>query len=226
MKLAAEALALSRGHTSVFANVSFAVHAADVICILAPSGAGKTTLLRCLNGLDRAHTGSVTANGATLQASASASLFAQAAKQIRRVVGFVAQDKHLFAHRTALENVMEGPTVVLRLSAEHTRKQALVLLDRLGVGARAHAYPAQLSGGEQQRVALARALAMQPHVLLLDEPTSALDPQRTSEVASLIKDLAREGLAVVAATHDMQLVSELRARVWTLQQGALSCAAA
>lgn len=226
MKLAAQALGLSRGDKTIFANVNFAVHAADVICVLAPSGAGKTTLLRCLNGLDRAQVGTVTANGATLDAAAAAKPFSQAARQVRKVVGFVAQDKHLFAHRTALENVMEGPIIVSHMAAPQARTQALALLDRLGVADRAQAYPAQLSGGEQQRVALARALAMQPHVLLLDEPTSALDPKRTSEVASFIKDMARQGLAVIAATHDMQLVSELQARVWTLQQGALLCAAA
>ncbi|MDX2022322.1 MAG: ATP-binding cassette domain-containing protein [Deltaproteobacteria bacterium] len=226
MRLAAQSLALSRGPKNIFSNVSFTVHAADVICVLAPSGAGKTTLLRCLNGLDRAQAGTITANGATLDATLPAGAFAQAARHVRKVVGFVAQDKHLFAHRTALQNVMEGPLVVSRVPAEQARTQAMSLLDRLGVAGRAQAYPAQLSGGEQQRVALARALAMQPHVLLLDEPTSALDPKRTSEVASLIKDLSREGLAVIAATHDMQLVGELQAQVWTLQEGALLCAAA
>lgn len=226
VRLQAEALALRHGEKMIFTEVSFAVHAADVICVLAESGAGKTTLLRCLNGLQRADAGKVSANGVVLDASMKTAVFAQAAREVRQGVGFVAQDRHLFAHRTALQNVMEGPLVVNGVSRDQAQTQAEALLDRLGVSARANAYPAQLSGGEQQRVALARSLAMAPHVLLLDEPTSALDPQRTREVAQLIKDLARDGLAVVAATHDMQLVSDLGAQVWTLQEGRLVCAGA
>lgn len=224
VRLQAEALALRHGEKMIFTEVSFAIEAADVICILAQSGAGKTTLLRCLNGLQRADAGTVRANGVVLDAGMKTPAFSQAARQVRQAVGFVAQDRHLFAHRTALQNVMEGPLVVNGVSRMQAQTQAEALLGRLGVLPRANAYPAQLSGGEQQRVALARSLAMAPHVLLLDEPTSALDPQRTREVAQLIKDLARDGLAVVAATHDMQLVSDLGAQVWTLQEGRLVCA--
>lgn len=221
IRLEVAGLTLRHGEKTIFTNVSFKVRAAEIICVLAHSGAGKTTLLRCLNGLQRANAGTIRANGATLEAGMNASEFSLAARQLRRTVGFVAQDRHLFSHRTACENVMEGPLVVNACEASAAQTQALALLDRLGIGARAAAYPAQLSGGEQQRVALARALAMQPHVLLLDEPTSALDPERTKQVAQLIKDLARDGLAVVAATHDMQLVSDLAAQVWTLKEGRL-----
>ena len=221
VRLDVEGLTLRHGDKTIFADVALQVRAAEIICVLAQSGAGKTTLLRCLNGLQRANAGTVRANGATIDARMNSSEFSAAARQLRRTVGFVAQDRHLFSHRTACENVMEGPLVVNGTAASAAQIQALALLNRLGVGARAAAYPAQLSGGEQQRVALARALAMQPHVLLLDEPTSALDPERTKQVAQLIKDLAREGLAVVAATHDMQLVSDLAAQVWTLREGKL-----
>jgi len=226
IRLEVQGLSLSHGANTIFADVSFKVRAAEIICVLAHSGAGKTTLLRCLNGLQRANVGNIRANGAALEASMNASEFSLAARQLRRTVGFVAQDRHLFSHRTACENVMEGPLVVNGSDASAAQVQAIALLERLGVGARASAYPAQLSGGEQQRVALARALAMQPSVLLLDEPTSALDPERTKQVAQLIKDLAHGGLAVVAATHDMQLVSDLAAQVWTLKDGHLVCAGA
>jgi polar amino acid transport system ATP-binding protein len=223
VRLEVEGLTLSHGEKAIFTNVSFKVRAAEIICVLAHSGAGKTTLLRCLNGLQRANAGKIRANGAALEAGMNTRAFSQAARQLRRTVGFVAQDRHLFSHRTACENVMEGPLVVNGVQSDTAQAQAIALLERLGVGARASAYPAQLSGGEQQRVALARALAMQPSVLLLDEPTSALDPERTKQVAQLIKDLARDGLAVVAATHDMQLVSDLAAQVWTLRDGRMIC---
>jgi polar amino acid transport system ATP-binding protein len=223
VRLEVEGLSLSHGEKAIFTNVSFKVRAAEIICVLAHSGAGKTTLLRCLNGLQRANAGKIRANGAALEAGMNTRAFSQAARQLRRTVGFVAQDRHLFSHRTACENVMEGPLAVNGVQSDTAQVQAIALLERLGVGARASAYPAQLSGGEQQRVALARALAMQPHVLLLDEPTSALDPERTKQVAQLIKDLAREGLAVLAATHDMQLVSDLAAQVWTLKDGRMIC---
>ena len=134
-------------------------------------------------------------------------------------VGIVLQQYHLFLHRTALENVIEAPIHVLGVSEDEARREALALLERLGVAHRRNARPGAMSGGEQQRVAIARALAMKPDVLLMDEPTAALDPARRKEVAAIIRELSQSGTTIVTATHDMPFAEEVADRTVTLERG-------
>jgi len=214
----------ARGLTKAFAGravlrgVDLSVGPGEIVALMGPSGAGKSTLLRCLNGLERP-------DGGTLRVADH--VFAPphgprvAWVWLRQKVGFVFQQWHLFAHRTALENVTEAPVHVQGRPSTEAREEALALLARMGVAHRAHAFPQELSGGEQQRVALARALAMKPLALLLDEPTSALDPARRADLATLLKELSREGLAFVVVTHDATWAASLAARPVHLLDGHL-----
>jgi polar amino acid transport system ATP-binding protein len=214
----ARGLTKSFGGREVLRGVDLAVGPGEIVALMGPSGSGKSTLLRCLNGLERP-------DGGTLRVADH--VFAPphgprvAWVWLRQKVGFVFQQWHLFAHRTALENVTEAPVHVQGLPAQEAREEALRLLGRMGVAHRAHAYPHELSGGEQQRVALARALAMKPLALLLDEPTSALDPARRADLAALLKHLADEGLAFVVVTHDAAWAASLDARPVHLVEGLL-----
>jgi ABC-type polar amino acid transport system ATPase subunit len=209
------------GGRPIFTDVSLRLEPGEAVAIVGPSGSGKTTLLRCLDGLERADSGSVTVGEHTLEASARADRFAAVARQVRRRVGFVFQGCHLFSHRTVLENVMEGPRYVRREPVDSARQRATALLDIVGVLHRASAHPRDLSGGEQQRAAIARALALRPDVLLLDEPTSALDPARTDALAGLLLRLVSDGLAVITVTHDLPFAQALARRRFTMDGGRL-----
>jgi ABC-type polar amino acid transport system ATPase subunit len=220
--LAVERLGKSFRGRTIFAEVSLQVDAGEAVAIVGPSGSGKTTLLRCLDGLERADTGTVTVGPHCLDAAARADRFAVAARQLRRSVGFVFQGCHLFSHRTVLENVMEAPVHVRREPVASARERATALLETVGVLHRAGAHPRDLSGGEQQRAAIARALAMRPEVLLLDEPTSALDPARTDALAALLLRLVSDGLAIVTVTHDLPFAETLARRRFTMDGGRLA----
>jgi polar amino acid transport system ATP-binding protein len=214
-------LGKSFGERVLFSAIDLAVQPGEAVTLMGPSGTGKTTLLRCLNGLERADVGTVAAGGVTLDARHEHERFAREALALRRRVGFVFQGWHLFTHRTVLANVMEGPLHVRREPAAQARRRALELIERVGVGHRAEAWPHQLSGGEQQRIAIARALAMQPEVLLLDEPTSALDEARVASLTELLKELVATGLALVTVTHDGPFARALSTRIFTLAAGRL-----
>jgi ABC-type polar amino acid transport system ATPase subunit len=209
-----------RGRT-IFTDVSLGLEAGEAVAIVGPSGSGKTTLLRCLDGLDRADSGTVTLGQHRLDARDRAHRFALAARELRRSVGFVFQGCHLFGHRTVLENVMEGPLYVRREPPAVARERATALLETVGVLHRAAALPRELSGGEQQRAAIARALAMKPEVLLLDEPTSALDPARTEALAALLSRLVSDGLTVLTVTHDLPFAEALARRRFRMDAGKL-----
>jgi cystine transport system ATP-binding protein len=219
--LEVEGLAKSFGNRPIFTGVSLRVGAGEAAAIVGPSGSGKTTLLRCLDGLERADSGTVVAGPHRLDARDPAHRFAAAARHLRLSVGFVFQGCHLFGHRTVLENVMEGPVYVRREAPVSARARAVTLLETVGVVHRAAALPRELSGGEQQRAAIARALAMRPEVLLLDEPTSALDPARTESLAALLRQLVGEGLAIVTVTHDLPFAEALGARQYRMDHGRL-----
>ncbi len=197
--IAVESLSAERGGTRVLSDVSLAVAAGEVAVVVGPSGGGKSTLLRCLCGLDPFSTGAVAIAGHRMTAGPQP---APLLERIRRDVGLVFQQFHLFPHLTAIDNVMLAPRVVLGLRAETARTRATHLLERVGLARFATAWPATLSGGQQQRVAIARALAMDPRVLLFDEPTSALDPTMAGEVLEVIGELARGGQTMVIVTHD------------------------
>jgi polar amino acid transport system ATP-binding protein len=202
----------------VLDGISAAFGPGEVVALVGPSGGGKSTLLRCLNGLEPFDGGWVRVGEDVLGPGGTRARGEQVWK-IRRRVGFVFQQWHLFAHRTALGNVMEAPVYVRGLGREEARERGRALLARVGLSHREAAYPSELSGGEQQRVAIARALAMEPEALLLDEPTSALDPERVGELVDLLARLREDGLTLVAVTHEMRFARELASRMLVLHGG-------
>ena len=213
------------GERAVLDRVSLRVGAREIVALTGPSGSGKTTLLRCVNGLERGDAGVIRVGGSEsidLAIDLGAAHRERAWLAVRRQVGFVFQQWHLFAHRTVLENIVEAPVHVARVPAAEAEARARALLDRVGVAARADAYPHQLSGGEQQRAAIARALAMAPSALLLDEPTSALDPERRRALAALLRALVADGLALLCVTHDPDFARALDARVLVLADGRIT----
>ena len=185
-----------------------------MVVIIGPSGSGKSTLLRCINYLEEPTAGSVEIDGTILRHDASIN-------KIRAEVGMVFQRFNLFPHMTVLENIMLAPIKVRHQTRSEAEKVARLFLDKVGLGDRGSAYPAQLSGGQQQRVAIARALAMRPKVMLFDEPTSALDPEMVQEVLNVMKELAREGMTMVVVTHEMGFAREVGDRVLFIDQGVI-----
>ena len=210
--IAVESLSKSWGGVRVLESVSLAGAEGTVTALVGPSGSGKTTLLRCLNGLETFDAGRLAIAGHDLAPGPHPG---PRLERLRRDVGMVFQQFHLFPHLSVLDNVTLGPRVVLREPAEAARDRALALLDRVGLAAFAAARPTTLSGGQQQRVAIARALAMRPRVMLFDEPTSALDPTMTAEVLDVIVDLARGGQTMVVVTHDHGFAK--RAATWVVE---------
>jgi len=213
--IAVESLSKSWGSVRVLESVSLAGAEGTVTALVGPSGSGKTTLLRCLNGLETFDAGRLSIAGHDLAPGPHPG---PRLDRLRRDVGMVFQQFHIFPHLSVLDNVTLGPRVVLREPAEAARDRALALLDRVGLAAFAAARPTTLSGGQQQRVAIARALAMRPRVMLFDEPTSALDPTMTAEVLDVIVDLARGGQTMVVVTHDHGFAK--RAATWVVELAA------
>lgn len=205
------------GKLEVLKGIDLEVEKGNVIVIIGPSGSGKTTMLRCLNVLETPTKGVISIEGQSLDFSKSVSKKNIAA--FRRLTGMVFQSHNLFPHKTALENVMEGPLIVKKEGKGAARKKAAVLLEKVGLGDKMDYYPAQLSGGQQQRVGIARALAMEPEVMLFDEPTSALDPELVSEVLKVMKDLAQEGMTMIVVTHEMRFAREAADEVIFMDQG-------
>jgi L-cystine transport system ATP-binding protein len=201
----------------VLKGIDIDVEKGKVVVVIGPSGSGKTTMLRCLNVLETPTKGVISIEGQSLDFSKTV-----AKKDIasfRRLTGMVFQSYNLFPHKTALENVMEGPLVVKGENKETARKKAQTLLEKVGLGDKQDYYPAQLSGGQQQRVGIARALAMEPEVMLFDEPTSALDPELVGEVLKVMKDLAAEGMTMIVVTHEMRFAREAADEVIFMDQG-------
>ncbi|GLH63751.1 amino acid ABC transporter ATP-binding protein [Parageobacillus sp. G301] len=190
----------------VLKGIDITVEKGKVVVIIGPSGSGKTTFLRCLNVLETPTKGKISI--ANRQLDFSKPVTKREIHEFRRLTGMVFQSYNLFPHMTALENVMEGPVTVKREKKERAREKAIVLLEKVGLGDKAHHYPFQLSGGQQQRVAIARALAMEPEVMLFDEPTSALDPELVGEVLKVMKSLANEGMTMIVVTHEMRFAKE------------------
>ncbi|WP_160722488.1 amino acid ABC transporter ATP-binding protein [Bacillus sp. USDA818B3_A] len=205
------------GELQVLKGINIEVEKGKVVVVIGPSGSGKTTMLRCLNVLETPTKGVITISGQSLDFSKTVSK--KDIVPFRRLTGMVFQSYNLFPHKTALENVMEGPVVVKGESKENARKKASALLQKVGLGDKQDYYPAQLSGGQQQRVGIARALAMEPEVMLFDEPTSALDPELVSEVLKVMKDLAAEGMTMIVVTHEMRFAREAADEVIFMDQG-------
>ena len=201
------------GSHRVLHGVDLDVAKGEVVCLIGPSGSGKSTLLRCINALEAYDGGVITVFGQTVQRGG------KTVHALRSRMGMVFQRFNLFPHRTVLENVMEGPVYVKGEPAQQAREEALVLLEKVGLSAKADAYPEQLSGGQQQRVAIARALAMKPEAMLFDEPTSALDPELVGDVLAVMRTLADEGMTMIVVTHEMGFAREVADRVCFLHGG-------
>jgi arginine/ornithine transport system ATP-binding protein len=212
------------GAHEVLQGVSLAAARGDVISVIGSSGSGKSTFLRCINLLEQPHAGRIFLTGEELRLTPDrdGSLKAADPGQLQRFrtrLAMVFQHFNLWAHLTAIENVMEAPVHVLGQPKAEAREKAEAMLERVGVGHRRDHYPAHLSGGEQQRVAIARALAMEPEVMLFDEPTSALDPELVGEVLKVMRDLASEGRTMVVVTHEMGFAREVSSKVIFLHGG-------
>lgn len=197
------------GETVVLKDITLSIAENTVTALVGPSGGGKSTLLRCINLLESPTSGTLTLGGKSLTFAPDHKPGRQEIQAIRRQTGMVFQNFQLFPHRTAIQNVMEGLLVVLKLPREKARARAEDLLRKVGMLPKADAWPSTLSGGQQQRIAIARALALSPRVLLCDEPTSALDPELASEVVDVLSALAKEGTTMVIATHDLRLASKI-----------------
>ena len=211
--IAVRELSKSFGDHRVLDRVSLEVERGEVVCIIGASGSGKSTLLRCMNGLESYDSGELTIDGTPVRRD-DRNIY-----RLRTQVGMVFQRFNLFPHRTALENVIEGPVHVKGTRAEQARQEGVALLTKVGLAEKLDALPAKLSGGQQQRVAIARALAMQPKVILFDEPTSALDPELVGEVLRVMQQLAKEGMTMVVVTHEMGFAREVADRVLFLDAG-------
>ncbi|MCS4250522.1 MULTISPECIES: amino acid ABC transporter ATP-binding protein [unclassified Pseudomonas] len=201
------------GSHRVLHGVDLDVAKGEVVCLIGPSGSGKSTLLRCINALEAYDGGHINVFGETVQRGS------KTVHALRSRMGMVFQRFNLFPHRTVLENVMEGPVYVKGEPVQQAREEALVLLEKVGLSAKADAYPEQLSGGQQQRVAIARALAMKPEAMLFDEPTSALDPELVGDVLAVMRTLADEGMTMIVVTHEMGFAREVADRVCFLHGG-------
>ena len=201
-------LVKSHGPARILDGVTLEVKTGEVTALVGPSGGGKSTLLRCINGLETFDAGTVTAFGHTLNGNAGQPHANATLVKLRLVVGMVFQQFHLFPHLTALQNVMSGPMYALGTNRDRAEQDARRLLERVGLGNKFDARPAQLSGGQQQRVAIARTLAVKPLAILFDEPTSALDPAMANEVLSVMRDLAAEGQTMIVVTHDMDFAKQ------------------
>ncbi len=206
------------GERTILDGITASFAKGQVISLIGPSGGGKSTLLRCLNGLEDFQAGTVRVGTDMLHPGGYKSN-KKALLNLRQRVGMVFQQWNLFAHRSALGNIIEAPVHVKGLSVPEATNRALVLLKRVGLEHRAGAYPHEMSGGEQQRVAIARALAMDPEALLLDEPTSALDPERVGEVLDVLRQLAADGLTMMVVTHEMRFAREVSHRTLVLHGG-------
>jgi ABC-type polar amino acid transport system ATPase subunit len=207
------------GQVEILRGISVQVSRGEVAVIIGPSGSGKSTFLRCLNGLEPFESGSIAIDDIRFGAESRSRNWDRTHREICRRVGMVFQSFNLFPHRTALQNVMEGPVHVLGLPAAVAEERGRRLLSRVGMSDKLHALPRQLSGGQQQRVAIARALAMEPKAILFDEPTSALDPRMTAEVLAVITDLAGDGLTMVVVTHAMQFARRVAQTVHVFSDG-------
>ena len=212
-KIVVDAVSKAFGGNVVLDGISLAVAESEVISLIGASGSGKSTLLRCINLLEPIDDGRVLLDGVDVSEPG------RDPNPVRRRIGLVFQSFNLFPHMRVLDNVSLAPRKVLGVDRAHADAAAMALLDRFALADKAHAYPDQLSGGQQQRVAIARSLAMQPEVMLLDEITSALDPELVGEVLDVVRELKRNGMTMILATHEMGFAREISDRVCFLDRG-------
>lgn len=206
------------GENQVLKGIDIQVNKGDVVTILGPSGSGKTTLLRCINFLEMADSGSMIFGGERIDFN---QIHKKDILRIRKKTAFVFQSYNLFNNKTALQNVMEGLTVVRKIPKEKAQEIAKQALTKVGLEDRCDYYPNQLSGGQQQRVAIARAIATDPDVIMFDEPTSALDPELIGEVLAVMKQLASEGMTMLVVTHEMNFAKNVSSKIIFMDNGAI-----
>ncbi|RXG83878.1 amino acid ABC transporter ATP-binding protein [Bradyrhizobium zhanjiangense] len=213
----------SYGTFEALKGIDLEVSRGEVLCLIGPSGSGKSTFLRCINQLETINGGALWINGQLVgYRRVGQRLYPLSEREIARqrlATGMVFQRFNLFPHKTALQNVIEGPTQVLKVERGQAEAAGRELLDRVGLAHKCGAYPIELSGGQQQRVAIARALAMRPALMLFDEPTSALDPELVGEVLAVMRDLARSGTTMVVVTHELGFAREVGSRVLFMDHG-------
>jgi putative glutamine transport system ATP-binding protein len=201
------------GPNHVLKDVDFSVKSNETVVVIGPSGSGKSTLIRCINLLEVPTTGTVTVDGVVLTAPKAP------INKVRQSVAMVFQQFNLYPHKTVLENLTIAPVLLKGVKKAEAIESGLAYLERVGLSAKADAYPSQLSGGQQQRVAIARALNMHPKIMLFDEPTSALDPEMIQEVLDVMVNLAKEGITMVVVTHEMGFAKQVAHRVVFMDEG-------
>ena len=211
----------NKGEIKALDGVSLDICKGDVIVIIGPSGSGKSTFLRSLNLLEQPTSGSIVFDGVDITKKKDAQGKKIDLDEHRRKMGMVFQHFNLFPHMTILDNMTLAPIHVKHMPKAEAEQKAHALLERVGLGDRAEAYPIQLSGGQKQRVAIVRALMMEPEVMLFDEPTSALDPEMVGEVLEVMKELAHDGMTMVVVTHEMGFAHEVGSRVLFMADGRL-----
>jgi general L-amino acid transport system ATP-binding protein len=189
------------------------VHQGEVVVIMGPSGSGKSTFLRTFNAMEDFQKGSIVVDGIEISDDL------RRIDAIRREVGMVFQQFNLFPHLTVLDNLTLAPVKVRKRPKAEVERQALELLERVGIAEQAHKFPGQLSGGQQQRVAIARSLCMEPRIMLFDEPTSALDPEMVQEVLAVMQELARDGMTMVVVSHEVRFARQVASRVVLMADG-------
>lgn len=201
------------GELHVLKDIDLKVESGEKVVVIGPSGSGKSTLIRCMNLLEKPTTGTIVVDGVKITEPKAP------IRKVRESVAMVFQQFNLYPHKTVLENLTLAPTLVKGVSKDDAAESGLAFLDRVGLKAKADAYPAQLSGGQQQRVAIARALNMKPQIMLFDEPTSALDPEMIQEVLDVMVDLTKEGITMVVVTHEMGFARQVADRVIFMDAG-------
>ncbi len=206
-------LKISFGKLNVLKDVSIKIEKGEKIVIIGPSGSGKSTFLRCLNRLETPDGGQILFEGNDLT-NPKTNL-----DLCRQKMGMVFQHFNLFPHLTVMQNITLAPVTLKLKTQEEAEKEAMELLERIGLPDKANVYPSTLSGGQKQRIAIVRSLAMHPDVMLFDEPTSALDPEMVGEVLEVMKDLARDGMTMVVVTHEMGFAREVADRVLFMNEG-------
>jgi polar amino acid transport system ATP-binding protein len=221
MRIAVAGLSKRFGNRLILDRVNLEVDPGETVALIGPSGGGKSTLLRCLNGLNRFDAGEIRVGKHLLHAQPGSLGMGNTgpARNVRRLLGIIFQDFQLFPHLNALQNVIEAPLRVLKLTREEAIDRGVTLLRRVGLADYLRAYPRQLSGGQKQRVAIARALAMEPRGLLCDEITSALDPELKSEVLAVLEDLKHDGMTLLVVTHEIGFARRAADRVVVLADG-------
>lgn len=205
----------SFGDLEVLKGVSMDIMKGEVVCIIGPSGSGKSTLIRCVNALNDIQSGSILVEGQEVNDPDLDKL------ELRKKVGMVFQQYNLFPHKTAIENIMMAPLLVLKDKKEDVEKLARRLIKKVRLEGKENSYPGELSGGQQQRVAIARSLAMNPDVMLFDEVTAALDPETVNEVLLTIKELAEDGMTCILVTHEMGFAREVADHIYFTDRGVI-----